>query len=93
MGSIQKLPQELINKIAAGEVVTRPASVVKELIENAIDAEASKIALEVQKGGTELIKVSDNGVGMHRDDLIASIEPYTTILKISFAPGYYKKDV
>ncbi|HKL22447.1 MAG TPA: ATP-binding protein, partial [Tichowtungia sp.] len=66
MSSVRILPDILSNKIAAGEVVERPASVVKELLENAIDAGASRIVIDVERGGRSLLKVSDNGSGMQR---------------------------
>jgi len=78
MPDIRILPEVLSNKIAAGEVVERPASVVKELIENAVDAESTRVVLEINKGGRALIRVSDNGVGMDRDNAILSIERYAT---------------
>jgi len=78
MPQIKILPEALSNKIAAGEVVERPASVVKELIENALDAESTRIIIEVEKGGQSLIQVSDNGVGMSRDDARLAIERYAT---------------
>jgi len=78
MPRIKILPEILSNKIAAGEVVERPASVVKELIENSIDAESSKVLVEIAKGGRSLIRVSDNGVGMDHDDALLSIERYAT---------------
>jgi DNA mismatch repair protein MutL len=78
-GSIIKiLPEILSNKIAAGEVVERPASVVKELVENAIDAHSSSIIIEVEKGGRSLIRVSDNGTGMNPDDALLAMERYAT---------------
>ncbi|MCP4692519.1 MAG: DNA mismatch repair endonuclease MutL [Desulfobacterales bacterium] len=78
MTRIHILPEILTNKIAAGEVVERPASVVKELVENALDAESDRIIIEVKKGGRSLIRVSDNGVGMSRDDALLSLERYAT---------------
>ncbi|MBW1895522.1 MAG: ATP-binding protein, partial [Deltaproteobacteria bacterium] len=78
MPPIRILPEILSNKIAAGEVVERPASVVKELVENAIDAESTKLVVEIKKGGRSLIRVSDNGTGMGRDDALLSVERYAT---------------
>ncbi|MBW1858984.1 MAG: DNA mismatch repair endonuclease MutL [Deltaproteobacteria bacterium] len=78
MSRVRILPEVLSNKIAAGEVVERPASVVKELVENAIDAESTKVMVEIKKGGRALIRVSDNGIGMDRDDALLSIERYAT---------------
>ena len=78
MSRIRILPEVLSNKIAAGEVVERPASVAKELVENAIDAESTKVMVEIKKGGRALIRVSDNGIGMDRDDALLSIERYAT---------------
>jgi len=75
---IQILPDILSNKIAAGEVVERPASVVKELLENAIDANSSRILIDIENGGRSLIRISDNGSGMNRDDALLSIERYAT---------------
>lgn len=69
MGKIQVLDGETINKIAAGEVVERPSSVVKELVENAIDAGATAITAEIQDGGTSLIRITDNGGGMEKEDI------------------------
>lgn len=78
MPSIQILPEHLRNVIAAGEVIERPASVVKELIENSIDAGAENIRIEVLYGGKKLIKVTDDGCGMDRKDALLSIERYAT---------------
>ena len=78
MSKIRILPENLSNKIAAGEVVERPASVVKELVENALDAKSDRITVEVKSGGRSLIRVSDNGTGMNRDDALLSLERYAT---------------
>jgi len=78
MAKIRVLPETLSNKIAAGEVVERPASVVKELLENSLDAASTRIIIEVEKGGQSLIQVSDNGVGMRPDDARLAIERYAT---------------
>ncbi|UCD31670.1 MAG: DNA mismatch repair endonuclease MutL [Desulfobacterales bacterium] len=78
MSKIKILPEILSNKIAAGEVVERPSSVVKELVENSLDAGSTKIVIEVEKGGRSLIRVADNGTGMRRDDALLAIERYAT---------------
>ncbi len=76
--SIQILPEELCNKIAAGEVVERPSSVVKELLENAIDAGANEILIELRGGGKTLVSVADNGCGMNRQDALLCFERHAT---------------
>ena len=78
MGDIVQLDELTINKIAAGEVIERPANVVKELVENSIDAGATSILIEIKKGGKSLIKIVDNGKGMHLDDMELSIERHAT---------------
>jgi DNA mismatch repair protein MutL len=78
MGIIRQLPTTVVNQIAAGEVVERPASVVKELLENAIDAQATRIDLAVERGGKDLVRVADNGTGMAPDDLVPAFQPHAT---------------
>jgi DNA mismatch repair protein MutL len=78
MGRIRILPDQVANQIAAGEVVDRPASVVKELLENALDASATRIRVEVEAGGRKLIRVTDNGHGMNRDDALLAFERHAT---------------
>ncbi len=78
MSKIRILPEILSNQIAAGEVVQRPSSVVKELVENCIDAKATRIRVEIENGGKSLIRVSDDGGGLGRDEALLSIERYAT---------------
>jgi DNA mismatch repair protein MutL len=78
MGRIHVLSEQVANKIAAGEVVERPASVVKELLENALDAGASRIKITVEAGGKKLIQITDNGCGMVRDDAMLAFERHAT---------------
>jgi DNA mismatch repair protein MutL len=75
---IQILPENLANQIAAGEVVERPASVVKELVENSLDSSASEIFVEIEKGGKTLVRVTDNGHGMGKDDAFLCLERHAT---------------
>src|SRR5437762_8272300 len=78
MGRINRLPADLANQIAAGEVVARPASVVKELVENAIDAGARRLTLHVELGGKKQVRVEDDGEGMEPDDARLAIERHAT---------------
>jgi DNA mismatch repair protein MutL len=78
MGRIRILSDQVANQIAAGEVVDRPASVVKELLENALDAGANRIRIEVEAGGRKLIRISDDGHGMNRDDALLAFERHAT---------------
>jgi DNA mismatch repair protein MutL len=78
MNRIRLLSEQVANQIAAGEVVERPASVVKELVENSLDAQAKRITVEIQAGGRSLIRITDDGIGMSRDDALLSLERHAT---------------
>ena len=78
MNTIRILPENVASQIAAGEVIDRPASVVRELIDNSIDAGAERISIRIEKGGKGLIKVNDSGAGMSRDDLLLCVERHAT---------------
>ena len=95
MPHIQVLDQITIDQIAAGEVIERPASIIKELVENSIDAKASSITVEIQDGGVSLIRVTDNGTGIEREDVrnaflrhstskIRKVEDLTNISSLGF---------
>ena len=78
MGNIVLLDELTINKIAAGEVIERPASVIKEMVENSIDAGATNITIEIKNGGISYIRITDNGKGMEKDDLEIAFERHAT---------------
>ena len=78
MSQIRILPENVANKIAAGEVVERPASVVKELLENALDAGARLVRVEIEAGGKRMIRVVDDGCGMTHDDALLAFERHAT---------------
>ena len=78
MGKIQKLPESLIRLIAAGEVIERPASIVKELVENSLDAGASRISVDIWGAGRTRIRVSDDGEGMTREDAELALDRHAT---------------
>ena len=95
MAQIKVLDQSTINKIAAGEVIERPSSVVKELVENAIDAGASAVTIEIKDGGCSFIRITDNGSGIPKDQIqlaflrhstskIKSVEDLLTISSLGF---------
>ena len=87
--NIKILPDDLVNKIAAGEVVERPASVVKELVENSIDAGAKNILVEIKTGGVKSIRVLDDGMGMSKDDAELALSRHATS-KIKSVNDLYK---
>lgn len=86
MGIVKRLPEQLIDQIAAGEVIERPTSVVKELVENSLDAGATDITVEVRRGGREFIRIDDNGSGMGQEDLFMALERHATS-KLTDAQG------
>src|SRR5579872_7418782 len=78
MPRIEQLSQQVVTKIAAGEVIERPASVVKELLENSVDAGSTRIDIDIEQGGAELIRVVDNGCGIEPDDLALAFASHAT---------------
>ena len=78
MNRVHLLPEQVANQIAAGEVIERPASIVKELVENSLDAKATRITVEIQAGGRSLVRVIDDGLGMSRDDALLCLERHAT---------------
>ena len=82
---IRILPENVANKIAAGEVIERPSAVVKELLENSIDAGATRIDIEFKNGGKSFVKIMDNGCGMTREQALMSLEPHATSKSSAYA--------
>ena len=78
MTRIQQLDAHVVNRIAAGEVIERPASVVKELLENSVDALSTRIEVDIVNGGMDLIRISDNGEGIHPDDILLAVTSHAT---------------
>ena len=88
MNKIKLLNEDTIQKIAAGEVIERPASIVKELVENSIDAKSTNITVEIEKGGKTFIKVSDNGSGIEESDIELAFKRHSTSKLINFEDLY-----
>ncbi|HSE39447.1 MAG TPA: ATP-binding protein, partial [Acidobacteriota bacterium] len=78
MGEIHLLPDSVVNQIAAGEIIERPVSIVKEVVENALDAGATDVRVDIERGGKQLIRVSDNGKGMSEEDAVMAFERHAT---------------
>ena len=85
--TIRKLPADVVNRIAAGEVVERPAAAVKELVENALDAGARSIAIAIEDGGLKRITIEDDGCGLSSDDLLIALERHATSKLVPYTDG------